>query len=429
MDERQVGSQHSGGQIPRPAYLSKLISKMGSGQAKVVTGVRRCGKSYLVFVLFKEYLLSQGVSPDHIIEMAFDTYESKPYRDPAVFYPYLKERLQSDGTYYVLLDEVQLLDDFVDILNSLLRMGNVDVYVTGSNAHLLSRDVVTEFRGRGDEVQLFPLSFSEFMEVYEGDVRDGYTEYSTYGGLPAVLSCSTGEDKADYLQNLFREIYLSDIVERNGIRDDANLGEVVDVLASSIGSLTNPLKISNTFKTEKHLQMSPQTVERYIAYLEDSFLVERAQRYDVKGRRYIGTPSKYYFSDLGLRNARLSFRQSEETHLMENVMYNELRSRGFSVDVGVVPASVKGADGRYHRTQLEVDFVCNKGSRRYYIQSAYALPTDEKAEQEQASLMSIDDSFRKIIVTKEGTEPRYNERGVLMLNLYDFLLDPESMNY
>ena len=416
-------------EIPRPSYLSRLVDGMGNGQVKVVTGIRRCGKSFLVFELFKRHLIETGVPEDHIFEMAFDAYENKPFRDPAVFYPHVLEQLHGEEMHYILLDEVQLLGDFVDVLNGLLRRRDIDVYVTGSNARLLSKDVVTEFRGRGDEIRMAPLSFSEFMTAYEGEKREGYLEYATYGGLPAVLARTTPERKADYLRSLFDEIYLRDIVEKNGVREQGNLSELTDVLASNIGSLTNPLNISNTFKSVKRTSMAPATIERYITYLEDSFLIERAQRYDIKGKRYIGTPVKYYFSDMGLRNARLGFRQVEETHLMENVIFNELRARGFVVDVGTLPVREQAADGRVRRSQLEVDFVCNKGSRRYYVQSAYALPTPEKHEQELASLLRIDDSFKKVVIVQDGLLPHYDDHGVLWMNIYDFLLDEHSLEF
>lgn len=416
-------------EIPRPRYLEKLVSRMGSHEVKVVTGIRRCGKSYLVFKLFKEHLLASGVPQDRIIEMAFDRFGSQVYRDADTFYRYATEKIDSSGAYYVLLDEVQLLEHFSDILIDLASRENVDVYVTGSNARLLSRDVVTEFRGRSEEIAMAPLSFSEFMSVYDSDKRDGYMDYATYGGLPAVVDRKTAEDKEAYLKGLFDELYICDIVDRNGVRDPGNLEELLDVLSSGIGSLTNPRRLSDTFRSEKHVSVAPETLERYISHFEDAFLIERAKRYDVKGRRYIATPSKYYFSDMGLRNARINFRQLEDTHIMENVIYNELRGRGFGVDVGVVPAMVKDASGKPKRAQLEVDFVCNKGSQRYYVQSAYALPSPEKYEQERRPFDKIDDSFKRIIVTKEGMRPHYNEQGILMLNIYDFLLDPNSLNF
>ena len=402
---------------------------MGSDQVKIVTGIRRCGKSYLVFKLFKDYLLEQGVLEQNIIEMAFDTFGNKRFRDPSLFYSFVVKRLETtSGKRFVLLDEVQLLEDFAEVLIDLIGMDDVDVYVTGSNARMLSSDVVTEFRGRGRNIEMSPLTFAEFFSVYPGDKRDAYDEYATYGGLPAVLSEDAPERKARYLNDLYSELYIRDIVERNKVRDRGNLEELIDVLSSSIGSLSNASKLADTFKSAKRVAMAPETIENYISYLEDAFLISRAKRYDVKGRRYIGTPFKFYFTDLGLRNARMNFRQMEETHIMENVIYNELKGRGFGVDVGVVPASLKGGDGKYHRAQLEVDFVCNRGSQRYYVQSAYSLPTQEKVEQEQRSLKKIDDSFKKVIITKEGLAPHYNDDGILMMNVYDFLLDPNSLS-
>lgn len=415
--------------IERPRYLQDLIASMGSDQVKIITGIRRCGKSYLLFKLFKEQLLARGVPAQNIIEVAFDSFGNKKFRDPNVFYPYVVERLGAlEGRRYVLLDEVQLLDDFAEVLIDLIRMDDVDVYVTGSNAKMLSTDVVTEFRGRGKNIEMAPLTFAEFFSVYAGEKRDAYDEYATYGGLPAVLSEGAPERKAQYLRDLYNELYVRDIVERNHVRDRGNLEDLIDVLSSSIGSLNNASKLSDTFKSEKHVAIAPETIEYYISYFEDAFLISRAKRYDVKGRRYIGTPFKFYFSDLGLRNARMNFRQMEETHIMENVIYNELKGRGFGVDIGVVPANLKGKDGKYHRAQLEVDFICNKGSQRYYIQSAYSLPTQEKIEQEQRSLKKIDDSFKKIIITKEGFAPHYNDDGILMMNVYDFLLDANSLS-
>lgn len=416
--------------IERPQYMEKLISSMGSDQVKIVTGIRRCGKSFLVFTLFKNYLLSHGVSEGNIVEMAFDRYGNKKYRDPEVFYSYVKEKLneKSEGVRYVLLDEVQLLGDFAEILIDLIGMDSVDVYVTGSNAKLLSKDVVTEFRGRGEEIAMAPLTFSEFMSVYEGEKRDGYMEYAMYGGLPGVVTRSSPAAKTDYLKNLYDEIYISDIVERNGVRDASSFEELIDVLSSGIGSLTNATRLSSTFKSSKHAALSSETIGRYISYLEDSLLIHRAKRYDVKGRRYIGTPFKFYFSDLGLRNARMNFRQFEETHIMENVIYNELLGRGFGVDVGVVPSVVKTAEGKSQRTQLEIDFVCNSGSKRVYVQSALALPDQEKVEQEQRPLLRMSDGFKKVIITKEGFAPHYSERGILMMNVYDFLLNRNSLD-
>ncbi len=416
--------------IDRPAYMERLVRHMGTDQVKVITGVRRCGKSFLLFNLFKNRLLNDGVPESNIFEMAFDRYGNRTYRDPEVFYPYIIEAISHiEGPCYILLDEVQLLGNFAEILIDLVAREGVDVYVTGSNAKLLSKDVVTEFRGRGVEIAMAPLSFSEFMGVYDGDKRDGYELYSIYGGMPGAFLRESPEEKAEYLRSLYDELYLSDIIERGGVRDRSGLEEVIDVLSSSIGSLTNPTKLSATFKSEKNVSIAPETVERYIELLEDSFLVTRSKRYDVKGRRYIGSPLKYYFTDLGLRNARMNFRQVEPTHIMENVVYNELVGRGFSIDVGVVPVSERDEAGKSRRVQLEIDFVCNKGSKRYYVQSAFALPTQEKRDQECRSLLKVDDSFKKIIVTKEGPSPYYNEDGILSMNVFDFLLDPNSLSF
>ena len=416
--------------INRPTYMKKLIAAQGSDQVKIITGIRRCGKSYLLFKLFKQRLIEQGIPDANIFEMAFDRFGNKQYRDPNIFYPYAREWLASTtGRRFILLDEVQLLDDFAEVLIDLIAQENVDVFVTGSNAKLLSRDVITEFRGRGQEIAMEPLSFSEFMSVYEDDKRDGYAEYATYGGLPGVLQRKTPEEKTTYLNSLYDELYIRNIVERNGIKNQENLEELIDVLSSAIGSLANASKISATFKSAKNAQVAPETIERYLSALEDAFLIRRAKRYDVKGRRYIGTPFKFYFTDLGLRNARMNFRQFEETHIMENVIYNELIGRGLGVDVGVVPVSRRDENGKVHRVQLEIDFVCNKGSKRYYVQSAFALPTPEKQEQEQQSLLRVDDAFKKIIVTKDGIGPHYNENGILMMNVYDFLLNPESLDF
>jgi uncharacterized protein len=416
--------------IERPSYMERLIRQMGTSQVKVITGIRRCGKSFLLFNLFKSHLLDSGVPKSNIFEMAFDRYGNRKYRDPETFYPCVVDAIEhAEGPSYVLLDEVQLLGDFAEILIDLIARDGVDVYVTGSNARLLSKDVVTEFRGRGTEIAMAPLSFSEFTGAYDGDKRDAYELYSVYGGMPGALFQETPEEKAAYLRSLFDELYLSDIIERGGVKDRSNFEELVDVLSSSIGSLTNPSKLSATFKSEKRVSISPETVARYIDLLEESFLISHAKRYDVKGRRYIGTPLKYYFTDLGLRNARMNFRQVEPTHIMENVIYNELVCRGFSVDVGVVPINVRDGSGASRHAQLEVDFVCNKGSRRYYVQSAFALVTREKRDRESRPLLKVDDSFKKIVVTKEGPSPYYSDGGILYMNVFDFLLDPDSLSY
>lgn len=415
-------------EIKRDRYLNLLISKKHNGLIKVITGMRRCGKSYLLFTLFKDYLLSEGIEKSHIIEIAFDAYENKQYRDPDVLYPYLKEQLKDDGMYYVLLDEVQLLGEFEAILNSLTRMKNVDVYVTGSNARFLSKDVITEFRGRGDEVHMYPLSFAEFMSVYPGTKQDGWNEYMLYGGLPLVLSFTTPDQKIAFLKSLFEETYISDIVGRHNIRNKAELEELLNILSSAIGSLTNPEKLAATFRSVKNKKISSNTIKKYIEYLCDSFLIDSAVRYDVKGKKYIDTPVKYYFTDMGLRNARLNFRQLEETHSMENIIFNELKIRGFNVDVGVIMQYDTNEKGNSIRKQLEIDFVCNKGSKRYYIQSAYAIPDQAKMEQEQRSLMLTGDFFKRIIITKDTPAPYYNENGVLIMSVYDFLLDENSLD-
>lgn len=415
-------------EIKRDRYLNLLISKKHNGLIKVITGMRRCGKSYLLFTLFKDYLLSEGIEKSHIIEIAFDSYENKQYRDPDVLYPYLKEKIKDDGMYYVLLDEVQLLGEFEAILNSLTRMKNVDVYVTGSNARFLSKDVITEFRGRGDEVHMYPLSFAEFMSVYPGTKQDGWNEYMLYGGLPLVLSFTTPDQKIAFLKSLFEETYISDIVGRHNIRNKAELEELLNILSSAIGSLTNPEKLAATFRSVKNKKISSNTIKKYIDYLCDSFLIDSAVRYDVKGKKYIDTPVKYYFTDMGLRNARLNFRQLEETHSMENIIFNELKIRGFNVDVGVIMQYDTNEKGNSIRKQLEIDFVCNKGSKRYYIQSAYAIPDQAKMEQEQRSLMLTGDFFKRIIITKDTPAPYYNENGVLIMSVYDFLLNENSLD-
>ena len=415
-------------EIKRDRYLNLLISKKHNGLIKVITGMRRCGKSYLLFTLFKDYLLSEGIEKSHIIEIAFDAYENKQYRDPDVLYPYLKEKIKDDGMYYVLLDEVQLLGEFEAILNSLTRMKNVDVYVTGSNARFLSKDVITEFRGRGDEVHMYPLSFAEFMSVYPGTKQDGWNEYMLYGGLPLVLSFTTPDQKIAFLKSLFEETYISDIVGRHNIRNKAELEELLNILSSAIGSLTNPEKLAATFRSVKNKKISSNTIKKYIDYLCDSFLIDSAVRYDKKKKKYIDTPVKYYFTDMGLRNARLNFRQLEETHSMENIIFNELKIRGFNVDVGVIMQYDTNEKGNSIRKQLEIDFVCNKGSKRYYIQSAYAIPDQAKMEQEQRSLMLTGDFFKRIIITKDTPAPYYNENGVLIMSVYDFLLNENSLD-
>lgn len=415
-------------EFAREYYLNKLIMKKHNGLIKVVTGIRRCGKSYLLFSLFKNHLLESGIDENHIIEIAFDSFENKKYRNPDVLYPYLKEQITDDNMYYILLDEVQLLDEFEAVLNGLIRMKNVDVYVTGSNARFLSKDIITEFRGRGDEMHMHPLSFAEFMTGYQGNKYDGWNEYVLYGGLPPVVLLPTSEGKIELLKSLFKETYINDIIGRHNIKNKDEFEELIDILSSGIGSLTNPKKLTDTFQSKKQKKISVNTVKSYLDYLCDAFVVNKAVRYDVKGKRYIDTPHKYYFTDVGLRNARINFRQMEENHTMENVIFNELVSRGFNVDVGLVPITQKNAEGKIVYKQLEVDFVCNKGPKRYYVQSAFAIPDNEKMQQESNSLLRIDDSFKKIIVVKDTPVPWYTEDGILVVGIYDFLLNANSLD-
>ena len=414
-------------EIRRDRYLNRLLDRRQNGLIKVVTGMRRCGKSYLLFKLFRERLLSEGVDESHIVGIAFDTFENRRFRDPEVLYPYLKERIRDGGMYYVLLDEVQLLGEFEAVLNGLIRMENVDVYVTGSNARFLSKDVITEFRGRGDEVRVYPLSFAEFMSVYPGSKRDGFDEYMLYGGLPMIRNFPTAERKIAFLKSLLEETYISDIVGRHSIRNRSELEELLNILSSAIGSLTNPEKLSATFRSAKKKNISSNTIRRYIEYFCDSFLIDSALRYDVKGKKYIDTPVKYYFTDMGLRNARLNFRQLEETHAMENIIFNELKLWGFNVDVGVITQNDTNGNGSGVRRQLEIDFVCNLASKRYYIQSAYALPDAAKLEQEKRSLTLTGDFFKRIILTKDAPAPHYTEDGILIMGIYDFLLNENSL--
>ena len=427
-------------EISRDKYLNDLAVRKGNGMIKVVTGIRRCGKTYLVFDLFVRHLIESGVPEDHIIALALDDRANVRYRDVDALYDYLMERIGNDqGVYYVLLDEIQYAITVKElrskdeppalygVLNGLLHRRNVDVYVTGSNSKLLSTDVMTEFRGRGDEVRIHPLTFAEFMQAFDGDRQAGWAEYVMYGGLPLTLSTHTPEQKASYLTGLFEEVYLSDVIERNHLTKSQELESLLNVLASSIGSLTNPSKIEATFRSELHSRLDADTVKRYIGHLGEAFLVSEATRYDVKGRKYIGTPKKYYFEDMGLRNARLGFRQIEESHIMENIIYNELRARGFSVDVGVVDRRMKN-NGHDERRRYEVDFVANLGYRRYYIQSALQLDTPEKAAQEKRSLSLIEDSFRKIVVVNRVMRPYMDDDGILTMGLFDFLLNPNSLD-
>ena len=414
-------------EIKRDLYLNRLIRRENNGLIKVVTGVRRCGKSYLLFNLFHNYLIEKGVAEDHIIEVALDDRSNKELRDPDQMLAYLKDRIKDKETYYIILDEVQLLSEFEDVLNSLLHIRNADVYVTGSNSKFLSSDVITEFRGRGDEIRMYPLSFREFCSAYPGSEEDAWEDYYTYGGLPLILTRATDEEKAEYLINLFQKVYLSDIIDRHKIRNREELDELVDILASAVGSLTNPLKLSKTFKSVKNKTISDKTLKKYIDYLTDAFLVSKAVRYDIKGRKYIGSPTKFYFEDVGLRNARLNFRQTEENHIMENIIYNELRIRGYRVDVGLVEVFGKNTENKTEKKHLEVDFVATKGSEKYYIQSAFAMPTDEKRKQEERPLNAIGDSFKKIIVVKDNIKPRRDEMGIVTMGIRRFLLNKNSL--
>lgn len=413
--------------IKRDIHLKKLIDSKHNGMIKVVTGVRRCGKSYLLFNLFCHHLKEAGIAADHIIKVDLEDRRNKELRDPDALLRYIDSHMTDQQMYYILLDEVQHVNEFEDVLNSYLKIENADVYVTGSNSRFLSTDVITEFRGRGDEIKIAPLCFREFMSVYQGTKEKGLEEYMLYGGLPKVLDYPTVERKIEYLKSLFKKTYLTDIKERYKIKNDDDLEELIDIVASSIGGLTNPSKLENTFQTVKHSNITHTTIKSYLDMLQDVFLIERSVRYDIKGRKYIDTPAKYYFSDLGLRNARINFRQYEETHLMENLIYNELRLRGMSVDVGVVVKNEKDANGVNVRKQLEVDFVCNQGSQRYYIQSALRLPSEEIREQEVRSLKSINDSFRKFVITEDLISRYQDNEGITYMSIYEFLLDENSL--
>ena len=413
--------------IERNKYLQELVSCRHNGLVKIITGMRRCGKSFLLFRLFRRFLEDNGVANDHIVEMAFDDYAFKEFRNPDKFYAYVKGRIIDDQPYYILLDEVQMLDEFEDVLNGLLHIPNADVYVTGSNAKFLSKDIITEFRGRGYQIHVSPLSFAEFMSIYEGDREDGWNEYLLYGGLPPVVLLKTEEEKVKLLDSLLAETYIIDVVNRNKIKNDSELNDLFKILASGIGGLTNPQRLSNTFQSVKNVSISPATIKKYIECLSDAFLLESCNRYDVMGRKYIGTPLKYYFSDLGIRNALLGFRQQEKTHLMENAVYNELCARGYSVDVGNVEVNTVDEKGTKVRRMLEVDFVCNRGYKRCYIQSALSLPDREKMQQESASLLRIDDSFMKYVITGDRIKKYQNDDGIVIMNVLDFLLDEQSV--
>ena len=414
-------------EIARDLYLQKLIDRMHNTMIKIVTGIRRCGKSYLLSKLFRKHLLKTGVRPDHIIELALDDRQNAALRHPDELLKYVYSQVKDADMHYILLDEIQYVDDFEGVLNSFLRKDNLDVYVTGSNSKFLSSDVITEFRGRGDEVHLFPLSFGEYAAAIGEDRRDAWQMYLTYGGLPLTATMSSHERKAEYLQRLLQEVYLKDILERNRLYHTEELQELLCILASAVGSFSNPRKLADTFKSTKKVTLSANTIATYGSYFENAFLLHRAQRYDIKGKRYIDSLYKYYFEDIGLRNACLNFRQMEENHLMENIIYNELRMRGYSVDVGIVPIQAKQPDGKYARQRLEVDFVANQGNKRFYLQSAFRMHDENKIEQENRPLRHIDDSFKKIIVVGDGGLTWRNNDGHVMINILDFLLNPDSL--
>lgn len=414
-------------QIQRKFYLQQLIDGKQNGLIKIITGIRRCGKSYLLFTLFKQYLIANGVTEDHIIQIALDDIEHTELREPLTLYKYIKAKMADENLYYILLDEVQLVPRFEEVLNSLLRIDNADVYVTGSNSKFLSSDIITEFRGRGDEIHLYPLSLAEYCEGSKQTPSEAWKDYYTYGGLPHVLALETEKKKLDYLTHLFESVYLIDILERHHIKNKAEFEELVRIIASGIGAPTNPTKLSNTFKSVKKVTINSVTIDRYLSYLQDAFLIEKAIRFDIKGKKYIGSLAKYYFSDIGIRNAILGLRQQEETHIMENIIYNELRRRGCKVDVGMMEQRLINEDGKWMRKQLEVDFVVNEGNQRYYIQSALALPDKEKRQQEMASLLKINDSFKKIIIVKDDIKSWRDENGILTMGLFDFLMNQDSL--
>ncbi len=439
-----LGKEESIVLIERRRYLDKLISKKDNGLVKVITGIRRCGKSFLLFELYHSYLRSIGIDEGNIIELALDEAANARYRNPLELDAYIRSKVTGkDGRFYIFLDEIQFvrdiqnpyLDDkdarigFIDVILGLMKLRNADLYVTGSNSHMLSSDILTEFRGRGDEIRLLPLSYREFHDAYDGDGRYAWREYLTYGGMPYVLQLKNHEDKSRYLKDLFESVYIKDVLERNRIMNDRSiLEDLLNIISSSVGSLTNPSKLSNTFQSVRNVQVNANTISRYLDFFIDAFILKKAFRYDIKGRKYIGTPLKYYFSDVGLRNARLDFRQQEENHIMENIIYNELIARGFDVDAGVVEYNSMDGNGKKIRTQLEIDFVANKGNRRYYIQSALSVDDEAKRAQETASLNRVGDSFRKIVVVKDGIIPWYDEDGILYIGIEEFLLDETAMD-
>ena len=414
--------------IKRDYYLNKLIEAKTDGLIKIITGIKRCGKSYLLNEIFTEYLLENNVPADHIIKVALDDTDNVELLIPQNLSKYIKSKIVDNEVYYVILDEIQLVNNFEGLLNGLLRINNIDIYVTGSNSKFLSSDIITEFRGRGEEIRVYPLSYSEFMSVFDGDKLDGWVQYTTYGGLPLVVSMKTDERKMDYLKEQKNNVYINDVIERNNIKNDVELITLVEIISSSIGSLSNPKKLSDTFKTTAGLNIDPKTISLYLKYLEEAFLIEKANRYDVKGKKYMSTPYKFYFSDLGIRNSFINFRQYEETHIMENIIYLELKRRGYNVDVGVVEVNERN-ENDYIYKQLEIDFIANKGNNKIYIQSAFNMPNIEKLNQEERPLLKINDSFKKIIIVKDYIKRVRGENGIITMSIFDFLLDPDSLNY
>ena len=415
-------------EIKRDYYLKKLIEAKNDGLIKILIGVHQCGKSYLLNTIFYNYLIEEGVKEDHIIKVALDDTDNEELLNPKNLSKYVKEKIIDKDTYYVILDEIQLVENFEGVLNGLLRITNIDIYVTGSNSKFLSSDIITEFRGRGEDIKIYPLSYYEFMSVYEGDKFDGWIEYITYGGLPLVVSMNTDERKASYLKTQQKNVYINDVIERNDIKNDAELVSLVEIISSSIGSLSNPKQLSDTFKSTAGLNIDPKTISLYLKYLEEAFLIEKTERYDVKGKKYMSTPYKFYFSDLGIRNSFINFRQPEETHIMENVIYLELKRRGYNVDVGVIELKER-TEKEYTYKQLEVDFIANKGNNKIYIQSAFSMPTEEKLNQEERPLLKINDAFKKIIIVKDYIKRTRNENGIITMSIFDFLLDPDSLDY
>ena len=415
-------------EIKRDYYLNKLIEAKNDGLIKVITGIRRCGKSYLLNTLFYNYLLENGIKENHIIKIALDDSDNESLTSSQNLSKYIKEKIVDKDVYYIILDEIQLVENFEGVLNGLLRIENVDIYVTGSNSKFLSTDIITEFRGRGEDIKIYPLSYSEFMSVYDGDKLDGWVEYITFGGLPLVVSMKSDERKMTYLKEQQRNVYINDVIERNKIKNDLELVSLIEIISSSIGSLSNPKKISDTFKTTAGINIDPKTVSLYLKYLEEAFIIEKVERYDVKGKKYMSTPYKFYFSDIGIRNSLINFRQPEETHIMENVIYLELKRRGYNVDVGVIE-TVDRQENDFVYKQLEIDFVANKGNNKIYIQSAFAMPNNEKKKQEERSLLKINDSFKKIIIVKDYIKRTRDENGIITMSIFDFLLDIDSLNY